>query len=67
MIDTAGTRIARLAVPAATPRLGLLGRIRRALALRRALREVRELDDRMLADVGISRGELERAVRGERR
>jgi uncharacterized protein YjiS (DUF1127 family) len=66
MTDTATTRTVRLAPPATPPRLGVFARLRRALELRRALDEVRALDDRMLADIGISRGELERAVRGGR-
>jgi uncharacterized protein YjiS (DUF1127 family) len=66
MTNTATTRTVRLATPATAPRPGLLARLRHALEMRRALREVRELDDRMLADIGISRGELERAVRGGR-
>jgi uncharacterized protein YjiS (DUF1127 family) len=48
--------------------LGVLSiRLARDLAakrvLRRAIRELHQLDDRMLADIGISRGEIEPAVR----
>jgi uncharacterized protein YjiS (DUF1127 family) len=48
--------------------LGILSiRLARDLAakrvLRRAIRELHQLDDRMLADIGISRGEIESAVR----
>src|ERR1700737_3144641 len=48
--------------------LGILSiRLGRDLAakgvLRRAIRELHQLDDRMLADIGISRGEIESAVR----
>ena len=48
--------------------LGVLSiRLARDLAakrvLRRAIRELHQLDDRMLADIGISRGEIESAVR----
>jgi uncharacterized protein YjiS (DUF1127 family) len=31
--------------------------------LRRAIRELRQLDDRTLADIGVTRGEIESAVR----
>jgi uncharacterized protein YjiS (DUF1127 family) len=49
---------------------GLLGRIARVLKMvaeergrRRAIRELRRLDNHSLADIGIKRGEIERAVR----
>ena len=60
-----------LAAPAfwARPRKGL-ARAAAAVArwhrLRRDARRLMALDDRMLRDVGLSRGEVERAVRGRR-
>lgn len=65
MTDTA-TRAARLAAVASRSRPGLLARLRRAWELRRAERQLRELDERMLRDMGLTRGDVERVVRGGR-
>lgn len=49
--------------------LGLLGRFRhrlhRYLVLSRAQRELERLDDRLLSDIGITRGDIRRTVWGE--
>jgi uncharacterized protein YjiS (DUF1127 family) len=53
----------------APPQTGLFGRliaaVRRDLAYRQAAFELAQMDDRMLADIGVSRGELPWAVRGK--
>jgi hypothetical protein len=38
--------------------------VQRELAVRAAVRELRHMDDRSLADIGICRGEIKNAVRG---
>lgn len=38
--------------------------VHRELAVRAAVRELRSMDDRSLADIGIRRGEIKNAVRG---
>jgi uncharacterized protein YjiS (DUF1127 family) len=43
---------------------GLVERLCRHYARRAARRELRALDDRMLSDIGISRGEIERVTKG---
>jgi uncharacterized protein YjiS (DUF1127 family) len=43
----------------------ILAAIRSALALRAPSQALQALDDRLLADIGISRGEIEPAVRGK--
>jgi len=65
MTNTAA-RTASIAGTAPRPRVGLFSRLWRAYEMRVAERQLRELDDRMLRDMGISRGELERVVRGDR-
>lgn len=43
---------------------GLLGRVRTYLARSRAERQLAELDDRLLADIGLKRAEIARVVWG---
>ncbi|MFM8746377.1 MAG: DUF1127 domain-containing protein [Aestuariivirga sp.] len=43
---------------------GLLGRVRTYLARSRAERQLGELDDRLLADIGLKRAEISRVVWG---
>ena len=43
---------------------GLFGRIRTYLARSRAERQLAQLDDRMLADIGVKRSEISRMVWG---
>jgi len=44
----------------------LLGRIGAEWRLRRSIATLRSFDDRMLADIGLTRGSVEYAVRGGR-
>ncbi|MFZ4808518.1 MAG: DUF1127 domain-containing protein [Hyphomicrobiaceae bacterium] len=44
----------------------LFASLRKALADRRAMNELHRLDDRMLADLGLTRSEIESRVRGRR-
>ncbi len=46
---------------------GLAGAIVREYRLRRAVRELAVMDDHILRDIGLGRGELERAARFGRR
>jgi uncharacterized protein YjiS (DUF1127 family) len=43
---------------------GLFGRVRTFLARSRAERQLAQLDDRMLADIGLKRSEISRMVWG---
>lgn len=43
---------------------GLLGRVRSYIAKSRAERQLAQLDDRLLADIGVKRGEISRMVWG---
>lgn len=43
---------------------GLMGRVRSYLARSRAERQLAQLDDRLLADIGIKRAEISRMVWG---
>jgi uncharacterized protein YjiS (DUF1127 family) len=58
------TAVPRNQMPAALERGfgGLLLRLWRALRQRRELRRLAEFDDRMLRDVGVTRGDVERAL-----
>lgn len=44
---------------------GLLGRVRTYLARSRAERQLAQLDDRLLADIGVKRGDIAKMVWGE--
>jgi uncharacterized protein YjiS (DUF1127 family) len=43
---------------------GLLGRVKSYLAKNRAARQLSMMDDRMLADIGLSRGDINARVWG---
>jgi uncharacterized protein YjiS (DUF1127 family) len=43
---------------------GLMGRVKGYLARSRAERQLHQLDDRMLADIGVSRADIATMVRG---
>ncbi len=43
---------------------GVMGRVKTFLARSRAVRQLNDLDDRMLADIGVSRGEISNRVWG---
>ena len=43
---------------------GVMGRMKTFLARNRAVRQLSQMDDRMLADIGVSRGDIEIRVRG---
>ena len=43
---------------------GIMGRIKGYLARTRAERQLHQLDDRMLADIGVRRSEIEKMVWG---
>jgi uncharacterized protein YjiS (DUF1127 family) len=45
---------------------GILGRVQSLVSRTRAIRQLRQLDDRLLADIGLSRGEIETSVWGRR-
>ena len=40
--------------------------VRKELMVHAAIRELRQLDDRSLADIGITRADIARAVRGQK-
>ncbi len=44
--------------------VGVMGRMKTYLAKNRAARQLSQLDDRMLADIGINRGEINNRVWG---
>jgi uncharacterized protein YjiS (DUF1127 family) len=44
---------------------GLLGRVRTYVERSRAERQLHQLDDRMLADIGVARGDIARLVNGK--
>ena len=46
------------------PAAGIFGRVRNFLARSRAERQLAQLDDRMLADIGLKRSEITRMVWG---
>jgi uncharacterized protein YjiS (DUF1127 family) len=47
-----------------TTNSGLMGRVKSVIARSRAERQLRQLDDRLLADIGIVRGDISARVRG---
>jgi uncharacterized protein YjiS (DUF1127 family) len=53
-------------LPARRRLAALLGRVMCALERRRAVHELRRLDDHMLNDIGISRADISRVVDGIR-
>ena len=53
-IDNKGTNLAP----------GIIGRVKSYLARSRAERQLHQLDDRMLADIGVRRSEIEKMVWG---
>ena len=58
-------RVERRAVPETVSRIAQS--VGRFFTLSRAQRELDELDDRMLADIGLRRGDIRRVVWGSRR
>lgn len=52
-------------VPTLAPAPSIARRIRQFFATRRALTEVRSLDERMLHDIGLDQAQVEAAVRGK--
>lgn len=56
---------ASLAPAALAPAASLVQRVRNYFAMRRALMEVRSLDERMLRDIGLDQAQVEAAVRGK--
>ena len=60
------TTLARDAVfsQSASPSTGLMNRIRTFLARSRAEQQLAQLDDRLLADIGLKRSEITRMVWG---
>jgi len=67
MSQTLTNSASRLAArtPNTAPAAGLFERVRQYFAQRRALMEVRSLDDRMLRDIGLDQAQVESAVRGK--
>lgn len=51
-------------VPVYTPSMNVVQRVQQYFAMRRALNEVRTLDERMLRDIGLDQSQVEAAVRG---
>ncbi len=43
---------------------GVMGRLKTFLARSRAVRQLSQLDDRMLADIGVARGDINNRVWG---
>lgn len=52
-------------VPSFVPAPSLAQRVQHFFATRRALMEVRSLDERMLRDIGLDQAQVEAAVRGK--
>ncbi len=44
--------------------VGVMGRMKTFLARSRAVRQLSQLDDRMLADIGVARGDINNRVWG---
>ena len=49
------------------PTPGLMIRLKSLVAGKRAVRQLHQLDDRLLADIGLARGEIDASVWGRRR
>ena len=63
-MTTAALRHASRNAEPLVPAAGLFGRVRSFLARSRVERQLAQLDDRMLADIGLKRSEISRMVWG---
>jgi len=65
MSHTLTKSVPTLAPTARAPSANFVQRVQNFFATRRALMEVRSLDDRMLRDIGLDQAQVEAAVRGK--
>lgn len=63
-MNAASLRHEHLHADRMAPAAGLFGRVRSFLARSRAERQLAQLDDRMLADIGLKRSEISKMVWG---